>query len=118
MNSLLLANDAFADAHVNEERNIELPLRTILSDYEFTHEKDTLKLNLSIVFNGTEQYRQTLPLVVEQTAAGILLQTIGSEKVDYYNISGQSIPSPSKGQGVYIERCGDKAVRKVSAGSF
>lgn len=112
--SLLLANDAFSNQHVNIEENIELPFATILSKYDLADEQDTLKIDFSIIFNDRTQYRKRLPLLIKRTTTGIqVLEADGKDKkVEYFNLAGQRIPVPTTGKAPYIERRNGKVTKK------
>lgn len=112
--SLLLANDAFSNQHVNIEENIELPFATILSKYDLADEQDTLNIDFGIIFNDRTQYRKRLPLFIKRTTTGIeLLEADGKDKkVEYFNLAGQRIPAPTKGKVAYIERRNGKVTKK------
>ena len=112
--SLIVADSKFAEEHVYLEKEIEIDLDNILSNYVFENDVDTLSLRAMICYEGNTQKEEVLKLVVKRNATSVTsISTDNDGPSEYYNLNGQRITAPADKRQLYIERRNGKATVRV-----
>ena len=112
--SLIVADSKFAEEHVYLEKEIEIDLDNILSNYVFENDVDTLSLGAMICYEGNTQKEEVLKLVVKRNATSVTsISTDNDGTSEYYNLNGQRITAPADKRQLYIERRNGKATVRV-----
>ena len=109
--SLIIADSKFAEEHVYLEKEIEIDLDNILSNYVFENDVDTLSLRAMICYEGNTQKEEELKLLVKRngTTSVTSISTDNDGPSEYYNLNGQRITAPADKRQLYIERRNGKA---------
>lgn len=115
IDSLIVADSKFAEEHVYLEKEIEIDLDNILSNYVFENDVDTLSLTAMICYEGNTQKEEVLKLVVTRngTTSVTSISTDNDGPSEYYNLNGQRITAPADKRQLYIERRNGKATVRV-----
>ena len=97
------------------EKEIEIDLDNILSNYVFENDVDTLSLTAMICYEGIMQKEEELKLVVTRngTTSVTSISTDNDGPSEYYNLNGQRIIAPADKRQLYIERRNGKATVRV-----
>ena len=112
--SLIVADSKFAEEHVYLEKEIEIDLDNILSNYVFENDVDTLSLRAMICYEGNTQKEEVLKLLVKRNATSVTsISTDNDGPSEYYNLNGQRITAPADKRQLYIERRNGKATVRV-----
>lgn len=112
--SLIIADSKFAEEHVYLEKEIEIDLDNILSNYVFENDVDTLSLRAMICYEGNTQKEEELKLVVKRNSTSVTsISTDNDGPSEYYNLNGQRITAPADKRQLYIERRNGKATVRV-----
>ena len=113
--SLIVADSKFAEEHVYLEKEIEIDLDNILSNYVFENDVDTLSLRAMICYEGNTQKEEELKLLVKRngTTSVTSISTDNDGPSEYYNLNGQRISAPADKRQLYIERRNGKATVRV-----
>lgn len=113
--SLIVADSKFAEEHVYLEKEIEIDLDNILSNYVFENDVDTLSLGAMICYEGNTQKVEVLKLVVTRngTTSVTSISTDNDGPSEYYNLNGQRITAPADKRQPYIERRNGKSTVRV-----
>lgn len=112
--SLIIADSKFAEEHVYLEKEIEIDLDNILSNYVFENDVDTLSLMAMICYEGNTQKEEVLKLLVKRNATSVTsISTDNDGPSEYYNLNGQRITAPADKRQLYIERRNGKATVRV-----
>ena len=114
IDSLIVADSKFAEEHVYLEKEIEIDLDNILSNYVFENDVDTLSLSAMICYEGNTQKEEELKLVVKRNSTSVTsISTDNDGPSEYYNLNGQRITAPADKRQLYIERRNGKATVRV-----
>lgn len=96
------------------EKEIEIDLDNILSNYVFENDVDTLSLRAMICYEGNTQKEEVLKLLVKRNATSVTsISTDNDGPSEYYNLNGQRITAPADKRQLYIERRNGKATVRV-----
>lgn len=97
------------------EKEIEIDLDNILSNYVFENDVDTLSLRAMICYEGNTQKEEEPKLLVKLngTTSVTSISTDNDGPSEYYNLNGQRITAPADKRQLYIERRNGKTTVRV-----